>query len=61
MCEDTNDCCQRHFELFSNAQQKHAPLKKKSVNHVIQPNWIKSDILNAIKQRKYFHKRKIRV
>ena len=30
----------------------------KRVKHVIQPNWINSDILNAIKQRKYFHKKK---
>jgi len=28
------------------------------VKHVIRPNWINSDILNAIKQRRYFHKKK---
>jgi len=58
MCEDTNDCCQIFFELFFNTLQKHAPLKQKRMKHVIQPNWIHSDILNAIKQRKYFHKKK---
>ena len=28
------------------------------MKHVIRPNWINSDILNAIKQRRYFHKKK---
>jgi len=43
--------------MFSSIIQKHAPIKRKRVKKVTQPNWFNSNTLQAIKKRNYYHKK----
>ena len=55
--DDPDECTDLFIKLFSSILQKHAPLKRKRVKKVTQPNWFNPDILQAIKQRNYYHKK----
>ena len=55
-CDDLNQCFQEFIAIFNTVLNKHAPLKSRRVKRIVQPEWINSDILDAIKTRDYFKK-----
>jgi len=55
--DDPNQSYQQYVDLFTYVLQKNALLRKLRVKPRIQPNWMNSEILHAIKQRNYFHKK----
>ena len=57
-CPNIDDAFETFIALYNKALDKNAPMKKKRVKRIHQPNWINNEILDAIKQRNYFHKRK---
>ena len=48
-------------DLFSKVLNDHAPKRMKRVKRLNQPNWMNHSILDAIKERNYYHKKKDKV
>ena len=49
--DDANDALDYFSGIFNSVLNKHAPQKKKRVKRVKQPNWMTSDISDAIRKR----------
>ena len=58
LCDDPDQCYELFSNMFLSVLQKHAPLKMKRVKRPIQPHWINTDILNAIKTRNFYHRKR---
>ena len=55
---DTNQNFDNWCTIFSEALEKHAPVKSKRIKHEIQPEWLNDDIKSAAKKRDTYHKHK---
>lgn len=49
--DDVDDIVDKWYTLFINTVNKHAPLKTQRVKYKTQPDWITSEILDAMKER----------
>ena len=58
MYDNPDDLLDMFIELFSSVLDRHAPKRSKRVKRINQPNWINQAILEAIRTRDYFHKKK---
>ena len=54
--DNPDDSVELFLKLFKSVLSKHAPQRKRRVKRVNQPNWMKQEILDAIKLRNHFHK-----
>ena len=57
-CDTIDSALERFVDMFIHTLNRNAPMKKKRVKRLHQPNWFNNIILNAIRQRTYFHKKK---
>jgi hypothetical protein len=54
MFTDINEAVEHWYSLFNDCLNNYAPLKKKHVKRVNQPEWFSCEISEAIKKR-YLH------
>lgn len=56
--EDPNDYLDAWTELFMSVLDRHAPTREKRVKRKWQPGWLTNNILESMKQRDYFKRKK---
>ena len=55
-CTNPDDSAELFLDLFKNVLNNNAPQRKRRVKRANQPSWMSPDILEAIRQRDYYHK-----
>lgn len=56
--DNANSALDIFVSLFHSVLNKHAPQKSRRVKHAVQPNWMNSEILEAMKTRDKYHTEK---
>ena len=61
MFTDVNEALEHWQALFNDVLNSHAPLKKKRVKRLHQPEWFTDEFSDAIKKRNNLHQRAISI